>query len=227
MLSLKPLFSSATYSKPVGLVALVLLLHSFSYSAHSQTLWPQFGLAYKHSIGNLALDNRTNLQGLALWVRPVPRYSFSAQYISDRFPPFVPLAPMASPEVYHQVDVMGGRSWGEYLLRFHAHGGLGAIWGTRYLPGAVPCTPAERAQNPAFCATLTESFLLPSLSAKVGVKFVPAHFFSLGLDVQAIITPTGGTFFPSITAEMGLLRDSVWLRRRYSLTDRKRYNKLF
>ncbi|HAA15003.1 MAG TPA: hypothetical protein DCE41_26240 [Cytophagales bacterium] len=209
-------------------VFLWLLLIQVSFSPLlAQTLWPQFGMAYKTTVGGFALESQTHLQGLELWLRPLPKYSFSIQYLSNQPVPFTHAATQERPLPLQQVDVMMGKTGGEYLLRWHAHGGLGAIWGIRFADDGLSCDrPSEMLDGP-FCTRITESFWYPSVSGKVGVKFVPAHYLSLGLDLQTILTPAGGTFFPMLSAEIGLLRDSVWLRRRYSLTQRKRYNKVF
>jgi hypothetical protein len=84
---------------------------------------------------------------------------------------------------------MAGRYYGDRLFRIELQGGIAALWGGGE---SDPSDPGN---------------ISAGLVLKTGFKFIPLHFFSIGLDLQSNINSRKPLFMPLISIEIGKLRD--------------------
>ena len=94
-------------------------------------------------------------------------------------------------DIYQQVGLMAGKYYGDRLFRIELQGGIAALWG---VGESDPSDPGN---------------ISAGLVLKTGFKFIPLHFFSIGLDLQSNINSRKPLFMPLISIEIGKLRDKI------------------
>jgi hypothetical protein len=94
-------------------------------------------------------------------------------------------------DMFRQVGIMAGKYYGDGLFRVQLQGGFAPIWQI----GA----PDE--SDPHFSTV--------GLVLKTGFKFIPLHFFSIGIDLQGNLNSKKPLFMPLVSIEFGRLRDKI------------------
>jgi hypothetical protein len=94
-------------------------------------------------------------------------------------------------DMFRQVGIMAGKYYGDRLFRIQLQGGFAPTWQI----GA----PDE--SDPHFSTV--------GLVLKTGFKFIPLHFFSIGIDLQGNLNSKKPLFMPLVSIEFGLLRDKI------------------
>ena len=91
-------------------------------------------------------------------------------------------------DFFNQVGFMAGKYYGDRLFRVQFQGGIAAVREMEI--------PEDR-------------FFTMGLVLKTGFKFIPLHFFSIGLDLQGNINSEKPLFMPLVSIEFGRLRDPI------------------
>jgi hypothetical protein len=86
---------------------------------------------------------------------------------------------------------MAGKYYGDKLFRAQLQGGIAAI---REIGPSEPSDP---------------NFFTAGLVLKTGLKFIPLHFLSLGLDLQSNLNFKKPLFMPLLSIEIGRLRAKI------------------
>jgi hypothetical protein len=94
-------------------------------------------------------------------------------------------------DMFRQVGIMAGKYYGDGLFRVQLQGGFAPTWQI----GA----PDE--SDPHFSTV--------GLVLKTGFKFIPLHFFSIGIDLQGNLNSKKPLFMPLVSIEFGRLRDKI------------------
>jgi hypothetical protein len=94
-------------------------------------------------------------------------------------------------DMFRQVGIMAGKYYGDRLFRVQLQGGIASIWEI----GA----PDE--SDPHFSTF--------GLVLKTGFKFIPLHFFSIGIDLQSNFNSQKPLVMPLVSIEIGRLRDKI------------------
>ena len=94
-------------------------------------------------------------------------------------------------DMFRQVGIMAGKYYGDKLFRAQLQGGIATIWEMGY---SEPSDP---------------KFFTVGLILKTGFKFIPLHFFSIGLDIQSNLNSKKPLFMPLLSIEFGRLRDKI------------------
>lgn len=94
-------------------------------------------------------------------------------------------------DIYQQAGLMAGKYYGDRLFRIELQGGIAALWGIGEPDSSEP------------------NFSTVGLVLKTGLKFIPLHFLSIGLDLQSNINSKKPLFMPLISIELGKLRAKI------------------
>jgi hypothetical protein len=104
-------------------------------------------------------------------------------------------------EEYNQINLLFGKYNGNNKWRFQYQAGLGWIWGT------LRTDVRDISSNQYYFDTyLTKGFYAVGVPLKIGGRFIPIKFMSLGIDVQANLNIISPTIRPMLSLEVGRLR---------------------
>jgi len=95
-------------------------------------------------------------------------------------------------ESFNEVDLLIGRYIGENKFRFQIEGGLGALWGIN-----------ETGYSTDY---RKEDIFAIGIPVKLGFKYMPARFISLGIDFQAHINGKKPIYMTFGSIEVGILK---------------------
>jgi hypothetical protein len=95
-------------------------------------------------------------------------------------------------ELFRQFGLMAGKYYGDRYFRVQLQGGIASLWETGYRESTEP----ERVST-------------VGLVLKTGLKYMPLHFMSIGLDLQGNINPEKPLVIPFLSIEFGRLRDKI------------------
>jgi len=126
------------------------------------------------------------------------KFLFSTDYY--RFEEFVLFE--SPSEYFNQIGLMAGKYNENGIFRLQYQVGLGLIWGLKR-------TTIILENPPGLFNTQYESkdFIAVGFIPKLGFKFIPFSFLSIGIDLQANINLKNTVFTPLISLEIGDLRN--------------------
>jgi hypothetical protein len=107
-------------------------------------------------------------------------------------------------EKYNQINLL----FGKYIdlknkkFRFQYQGGIGMIWGIKRTD-ELDTTNSNILTNYYF----TEKFSTIGIPLKIGGRYIPFKFLSIGIDLQANINSTRTILRPMLSFEIGKLRN--------------------
>jgi hypothetical protein len=107
-------------------------------------------------------------------------------------------------EKFNQVNIMLGQSRAKKLCRFQYEIGLGTFWGTKrgdFISSGYLTSTYEK-----------DDFTTIGIPAKIGFKFVPFTFFSIGIDFHANLNSEKPLVMPMISIEFGKIREKLNLQ---------------
>lgn len=104
-------------------------------------------------------------------------------------------------EVRNEFDLLFGRYFGDRYFRFQCQFGLGVFWGIKR---------GEKTYNyNSGYEYDTEKFTAIGVPLKMGFKYIPAKYISLGVDFQTNINSESTIFMVLFSIEFGLLRYEI------------------
>lgn len=128
-----------------------------------------------------------------------PKNVYSGQYIHSS--ESLLFASSGPKETRDEIGVMLGRYFGEGYLRFECQFGLGLVWGINR---------GEQIDNYGSGYQYEiEKFTTIGIPLKLGFKFIPAKFISIGLDLQSNINLESSYFTIFLGLEFGILRNQI------------------
>ena len=149
---------------------IVLLLLLIPPAATAQQKIHGFFANGKAGIGNWADDASLGVAFEGGFLQQKNMYAISALRAEE----------IDSREVIHALDLSYGRFIQRKRFVFHYQAGLGVVWGKN-----------ESGKD--------EAFTTVGLPLKAGIKFVPANFFSIGIDFQANINSEQSLYLAMFT----------------------------
>ena len=105
-------------------------------------------------------------------------------------------------EKFFQIGLMSGKCYGNKYLRLQLQGGL-SIFSGRLKTDNIISEGTGAFGNDEY---EREDFITCGLVGKVGLKFIPVKYISVGVDFQANINTKNIVYMPMISFEFGKLR---------------------
>lgn len=105
---------------------------------------------------------------------------------------------------FRQIEILFGQYIGTQSVRLQYQGGLAPTWGVR---DSYYKDTGEYFED--------EPYLTLGLTGKIGLKLLLSHSVSLGVDLQGNLNLKNPMFFPSISIEIGKLRERDMEREKY------------
>ncbi len=103
---------------------------------------------------------------------------------------------------YSQFNLLFGQSLGKNKFRFQYQGGLGIIWGTKRTDELII------EETSLFVNTYKiKEFTTVSFPLKIGWKYIPFKFMSIGMDLQLNLNFERPVLRPMFSVEFGKLRN--------------------
>lgn len=96
---------------------------------------------------------------------------------------------------FRQMGILFGGYWGSGHVRIQYQGGVAPTWGI--LNGYY--NEAEYVDS--------KPYFTFGLTGKLGLKLMVSHFMSLGVDIQGNLNPKNPVFYPSLSIEIGRLKE--------------------
>ncbi len=120
-------------------------------------------------------------------------------YTAD-FYSFNEAAVFVSPvEKFQQIGLMGGKYFDKGNFRLQYQAGLGLLWGLK--------RTNEIINQSGFNETYkSKNFMTVGFLPKLGLKYIPASFLSVGIDLQANFNLERTAFMPMLSIEIGYLK---------------------
>jgi hypothetical protein len=104
-------------------------------------------------------------------------------------------------EKYNQLNLLFGKYVGDKKFRFQYQGGIGIFWG-------ILRTDEFDTENAGLLhnAFFTKEFSTIGFPLKIGGRYIPFKFLSIGIDLQANINNSRSIIKPMISFEIGKFR---------------------
>jgi hypothetical protein len=115
-------------------------------------------------------------------------YSVDYYHISDYLSPYML-------NTYNEIDFLIGKYIGDRFFRFQYQGGLGIFEGYKITGD--------------YYNQKIVNFFTIGIPLKLGFKFLPAKFLSIGIDLQTNLNFQKTTVLPMLSIELGKLRNKI------------------
>lgn len=174
-------------------IPLVFSLNSLGQTINHYSINPKFGfysLLFDDYAAGLEINTTRNKQ------------IYSIDYILFRDNQF--LWESDPREKFNQIGIMYGSYLGEKLFRLQFQGGLSGFWGLRRTDELVWSGSSWGGGT-----YKGEKFFTIGIPLKLGLKVIPFHFLSFGLDLQANINAKKKIFYPTVSVEIGKIRKKI------------------
>lgn len=103
-------------------------------------------------------------------------------------------------EQYYQAGFLFGKYVGDRYLRLQFQAGVAAFWGFRR---------GDQLAGGYFWEYDKKNFFKPAVPLKIGLKFLPFRFLSIGMDLQANMNLEKMLYMPVLSIEIGKLRNRI------------------
>lgn len=100
----------------------------------------------------------------------------------------------------HQIDFLIGEHIGDKYLRFQYQGGIGAAWGVNKGDRIGTYFPLRYEK---------EKFITIGIPLKLGFKFMPIDFLSIGIDFQVNLNVKYPIYMTMASIEIGRIRNKI------------------